>query len=337
MVLSDKINSSTSQCLYYFYDAVISYVLIDFIINELVIVMEMHHIRYFLAVARTLNFTRAAEECNVAQPSLTRAIKNLETELGGLLFRRERASSHLTNLGRSMLPMLTKSYESASAAKSLAESYKNGDSSTIRIALSQTADFGLIKEALAELNRAFPELQLVCQRGAPTEIIEAMRAGEFELVVAGPLDETWDRLDSWPLFSEKFDIFVHRGHRFATDTEKSLIDLIGEPMIERPYCETLPQYREQLEANIDQLKYRFEVSNDRDAIRIVETGLGVALLPASTQIANHAQKVTLTDRIRREILIYVVAGRERSAVLSALMNWLRSADWDQFESQPNIN
>jgi DNA-binding transcriptional LysR family regulator len=52
--------------------------------------MEMHQVRYFLAVARTLNFTRAAEECKVAQPSLTRAVRQLEEELAGDLFRRER-------------------------------------------------------------------------------------------------------------------------------------------------------------------------------------------------------------------------------------------------------
>ena len=52
--------------------------------------MEMQQVRYFLAVARTLNFTRAAEECNVAQPTLTRAIQQLEEEFGGDLFRRER-------------------------------------------------------------------------------------------------------------------------------------------------------------------------------------------------------------------------------------------------------
>jgi DNA-binding transcriptional LysR family regulator len=51
--------------------------------------MEMHQVRYFLSVARALNFTRAAEECGVAQPSLSRAIKELEGELGGELFRRE--------------------------------------------------------------------------------------------------------------------------------------------------------------------------------------------------------------------------------------------------------
>ncbi|MGC1624341.1 MAG: LysR family transcriptional regulator, partial [Pseudolabrys sp.] len=51
--------------------------------------MEMHQVRYFLAVADELNFTRAAEKCNVSQPSLSRAIKMLEFEFGGDLFRRE--------------------------------------------------------------------------------------------------------------------------------------------------------------------------------------------------------------------------------------------------------
>ena len=68
--------------------------------------MEMHQVRYFLAVARTLNFTRAAEECNVAQPSLTRAIRQLEDELGGDLFRRERPHAQLTELGQRMRPLL---------------------------------------------------------------------------------------------------------------------------------------------------------------------------------------------------------------------------------------
>jgi DNA-binding transcriptional LysR family regulator len=88
--------------------------------------MEMHQIRYFLAVARNLNFTRAAEECNVAQPSLTRAIKHLEGELAGDLFRRERPNAQLTELGQRMLPMLKQCYESALGAKSLASSVKTG-------------------------------------------------------------------------------------------------------------------------------------------------------------------------------------------------------------------
>src|SRR3712207_8365018 len=66
--------------------------------------VEMHQVRYFVALCETLNFTRAAERCNVAQPSLTRAIKLLEDELGGPLFNRERNRTHLTELGRMMEP-----------------------------------------------------------------------------------------------------------------------------------------------------------------------------------------------------------------------------------------
>ncbi len=66
--------------------------------------MEMQQIRYFVALAQTLNFTRAAEQCNVSQPALTRAIQQLEHELGGPLFHRERNNTHLSELGRMMAP-----------------------------------------------------------------------------------------------------------------------------------------------------------------------------------------------------------------------------------------
>ena len=86
--------------------------------------MEMHQIRYFLAVARTGNFTRAAEQCNVTQPSLTRAIQQLEQEFGGDLFRRERPHAQLTELGQRLLPPLQQCYDSASSASSLASQLK---------------------------------------------------------------------------------------------------------------------------------------------------------------------------------------------------------------------
>ena len=90
--------------------------------------MEMHQIRYFITAAKTLNFTRAADECHVSQPSLSRAIRNLEIEIGGDLFRRERALSHLTELGLLMLPRLTQCYESAQAAKTMAAEFRKGGS-----------------------------------------------------------------------------------------------------------------------------------------------------------------------------------------------------------------
>ncbi len=85
--------------------------------------MEMHQIRYFLALCHTLNFTRAAEECHVSQPALSRAIRQLEVELGGELLRRERSLTQITDLGRAALPSLRQCYEGRQTAQSLAQSY----------------------------------------------------------------------------------------------------------------------------------------------------------------------------------------------------------------------
>ena len=106
--------------------------------------MEMHQIRYFLSVAEMLNFTRAAENCHVSQPSLTRAIKKLEDELGGELFRRERARTHMTELGRTMLPLLKQSLDCAIAAKAEAERYGRGESTPLRLGLSRTVELSII-------------------------------------------------------------------------------------------------------------------------------------------------------------------------------------------------
>src|SRR5215470_14439302 len=100
--------------------------------------MEMHQVRYFLATVSELNFTKAAERCNVTQPSLTRAIKQLEEELGGELFRRERPQAQLTELGQRMHPLLKQCYESALGAKSLASAIKSGELGTLKLALSHT-------------------------------------------------------------------------------------------------------------------------------------------------------------------------------------------------------
>src|SRR5262249_19251182 len=127
--------------------------------------MEMHQIRYFLAVARTLNFTQAADECHVSQPSLSRAIIKLEEELGGDLFRRERSLTHLTELGRMMQPLLQQTYDAALSAKTLATSYRKGSTAPLRLALSSTVDMRLIARPLASLTEALPGLELKFFRG----------------------------------------------------------------------------------------------------------------------------------------------------------------------------
>src|SRR5260370_21621830 len=100
--------------------------------------MEMHQVRYFLAAAAELNFTKAAEKCSVSQPSLTRAIKQLEGELGGDLFRRERPQAQLTELGERIYPLMKQIYDSALGPRSLASSSKTRHPGSLTRALSRT-------------------------------------------------------------------------------------------------------------------------------------------------------------------------------------------------------
>ena len=75
--------------------------------------MELFQVRYVLAAAETLNFTRAAERCNISQPALTKAVKSLEDELGSPIFTREGKRVRLSDFGRSILPTLRQVHEQA--------------------------------------------------------------------------------------------------------------------------------------------------------------------------------------------------------------------------------
>ena len=177
--------------------------------------MEMHQVRYFLAVARMLNFTRAADECNVTQPSLTRAIKQLEAELGGDLFRRERPAAQLTELGQRMHPLLKQCYEAAIGARTLASSFKSGEVGALRIALTHSVDLSLLIPFLDQIKRQFNRLEFRFLRGNSREVAELLKKGEAELGIAAEIDEDWDRLDTWPLFTEDFRLVVSRQHPLA--------------------------------------------------------------------------------------------------------------------------
>ena len=171
--------------------------------------MEMHQVRYFLAVAEALNFTRAAEECHVAQPSLTRAIRQLEGELGGDLFRRERPHAQLTELGQRMLPLLKQCYESALSARSLATAIKKGEVGSLQLAMSQSIDQSVVIPHVIELGKLFHGLELKLLRGTAFEVIDFLKRGDAELGLGATIGDEWERLDRWPLFTEDFRLIVN--------------------------------------------------------------------------------------------------------------------------------
>ena len=295
--------------------------------------MEMHQVRYFLAAVDELNFTKAAEKCNVSQPSLTRAIKQLEGELGGDLFRRERPHAQLTELGERMLPLLKQCYDSAIGARTLASSMKSGEVGALRLALSRTISMELLTPFLAELTRVFKGLQLRLLRGTAAEVLELLKKGEAEFAVAADLGEEWERLDRWPLFTEGFELIISRASQLAARPALAAADLRQERLLRRTYCELAEQLGEILRGQQLDANYGHAITSERDLVTLVEADLGVAFVPRSLARPETLGRAPVEGiELNRTVYLYGVAGRQRTAVGSTIFKMLRAADWSRYAS-----
>src|SRR6266568_3300885 len=145
--------------------------------------MEMHQIRYFLAVADQLNFTKAAEKCNVSQPSLTRAIKLLEEELGGLLFHRERANTHLSELGTMVKPHLQQIYDESHQAKRLARDFACLKKSTLKLGIMCTIAPDQIIDLIGSIQRHHPGVELQLSDANAWDLQERLIEGALEVAI----------------------------------------------------------------------------------------------------------------------------------------------------------
>jgi DNA-binding transcriptional LysR family regulator len=285
--------------------------------------MEMQQVRYFLAVSRTLNFTRAAEECNVTQPALTRAIKQLEDELGGELIRREGRNSHLTDLGNRMRPLLQQCYDSAIAAKQVASKLKKGEVAALLLAVSRTFDLDLLTGPLSEVQRSFPCLQLKIRRASGSEICDLLKNGEVDLAIAGHLGEDWERLDAWPMFTESFDIVGSADPMELTVEvfrDRRFLDFAGADDGDCPRCE--------LAAAGVAIDEAHRLDSLRDLEALAAAGLGAAVIPASTLRKSRLRRAPCPFNAERTVTVYSVAGRQRSKETAALLNLLRATDWE---------
>jgi DNA-binding transcriptional LysR family regulator len=290
--------------------------------------MEMHQVRYFLAVARTLNFTRAADECNVAQPSLTRAIKLLEGELGGDLFRRERPRAMLTPLGERMYPLLKQCYDSAQSARALASMINDGEVGTLKLAVSSSIELSLIMSHVNELRKAVNEIELKILRGTGPQLVEYMKSGEAELTIAASIGDAWDRLDTWKLFDEPFDMVFSRSHRLANHEHISLDDLRLERFLLRSHCEKCADLAELLRTKGLNADHRHEVSSDQDLLALLEANIGMGFLPRTVNAPASLVRTSVEElEFSRSVCLYGVAGRQRTPIAATFMKMLRAAKW----------
>lgn len=289
--------------------------------------MEMHQVRYFLAVCETLNFTRAAEQCHVAQPSLTKAIKKLEEELGGELFRRERSQTHLTDLGQLMKPHLETIYGASQAAEEEAKGFHALEKAPVNLGVMSTIGPAHMIDFLARLRAEIPSIDLTVREARGRDLVDSLLAGELDVALIG-LPDLPDRLDAQPLYSERYTIAFPQGHRFEKLAAVPIGELEGEDYLLRLHCEFMDHFEAlggagDIGANIC---YRSEREDWIQAMILARMGCAVMpeFLPTLSGIAT---RVVADPAVSRTISLVTVAGRRFSPALGALVRLARRYPW----------
>jgi DNA-binding transcriptional LysR family regulator len=282
--------------------------------------MEMHQVRYFLAVARERNFTRAAEACHVTQPSLTRAIQKLEEEFGGQLFRRERALTHLTELGRLMHPLLERSYEAAQQARSLARQVERAQVAPLSLGLAADIHLPGLPELFSDMGGRVAGFELALRVGDGAELVEAALAGDVEAFIAEDADYP-ERVDRWELRQERYGLLLGAGHRLAAAAEVAPEALKGEALV------TLGTPAEMALTDAG-ARPAHRAGSPVAAGLLVAAGLGMAWVAEGlARPAGTVWRPLGGAEAGRTVVLAAVAGRRRSRAADIFMKAVRARGW----------
>lgn len=192
--------------------------------------MEMHQLRYVVAVARSGTFSRAAEQCHVAQPSLSQQIQKLEDELGERLFDRMKREARLTSHGEAFLRRAVRILEEVDAAKREATDARELLRGTLTIGVLPTIAPYLLPGVMAEFVEKFPGVEVVVQEDTTARLLKFALAYEIDLALTSlPIAD--ERLEVRELFTEELLLALPPGHPLTRKRAVTLPDLKDERLI----------------------------------------------------------------------------------------------------------
>ena len=190
--------------------------------------MELRQLRYFVGLARELNFSRAARRLNISQPPLSRQIQQLESELGLRLFVRNKRSVHLTDAGRALLADAESLVDDAARFKDTASLAAQGKAGIMRIGIGM----GLgehVNAAVTEHSKHFPLVDLQLHDIFSTRQNHALLERMIDVgFMRPPVDAG---LMSEPIVKEHFEVVICRKHPLAGGKSVTLAELASEPLL----------------------------------------------------------------------------------------------------------
>jgi DNA-binding transcriptional LysR family regulator len=290
--------------------------------------MEMQQVRYFLALAQELNFTRAAEACNVTQPALTRAIKGLEDELGGPLFHRERANTHLSELGLIMRPHIEAIKAQSEAAKEHAKSYNQVESLELKLGAMCTIGPTILSDLIVNFHADFAGVTLAVFDSEGNVIVEALKNGELEVGILALPELSDEHLHIIPLFTERFVVVLPPGHRLAEKDVLRVKDLDGEPYLNRVNCEVFAPARKVFVEQGVNTPMVFRSEREDWVHGMIRANMGWGFFPEFSTIPDDLPVRPLIDPVfDRSVSLVTMRGRPHSPAVGAFVRAVSKHNW----------
>src|ERR1700723_366783 len=192
--------------------------------------MEFHQLRYVCAIADTGNFSRAAERCQISQPSLSQQVLKLEAELGTKLFDRLGRSIRLTEAGRAFIPRARAILEQMEAARSTAADQNTDFRGSVTVGVIPTVAPYLIPSYAAGFAKKYPDAKLRIVEETTSVLVEGLRDLSIDVAIfALPLRE--QDLELFPVGTEPLFIALSRNHPRASANSLALKDHLGESFV----------------------------------------------------------------------------------------------------------
>ncbi len=251
--------------------------------------MEIRQIKYFLGVAETLNFSKAAINLNIVQPALSRQIQQLEQELGVVLFERNNRNVWLTPAGLYLRDQLIKLDKQFKDTLGHAISIQNGHVGTIRIGYPGSALYSILPEVLCLLQQKLPLLDGVLTEMPEAKVLETLVHGHIDVCFSR--EEVYDHPNvcQRKLFSEPMALVVPNHHTITKENFKSIAQCRDESFI-LPYMAHWQMYRQLIYGIFSQEglvpRIAYESNFGATIMRLVEKNLGISILPLSYRMGS---------------------------------------------------
>ena len=290
--------------------------------------MEMHQVRYFLAVARALSFTRAAEVCHVSQPALTTAIKKLEAQLGSPLFHREGRQVALTEFGRRMQPHLSQILEQEKAAEAVAKDFRLLNQVPVRLGVMWTIGPMRLAPLLAAFEQQSPGVETAVRDGAPEALAAQLDADELDLAILNPLHGLGENYRAELLYRERYVVLLPPEHPLRERNALALRDLSGQPYVDRLSCEMREMVMGVCADIGVNLYARFRSEREDWVQAMVRANIGFAFMPEySVTHPDSVQRPLVEPAVDRAISLITVPGRKHSPAVAAFIRTVRTHKW----------